>query len=531
MIYLNFHKDQIPDADFWDFSMLKQYMSRNIWDPVGSFEKIPDNIVVIAGRYHSQDIKKINEFISRMDWCLVFVMGDEENEFPVEELDHPRMSIWVMAPTPGRHDSYHKIGSGWPSQVRQANPEYGLRPNEWFFSGQTVHEQRHQMAEILRDLPRGELNETEGFTQGYPHETYYEKMVESKSVPCPAGSFTPDSFRFFEALELGCVPIAGAMPSVLPYPDNYWTNLFGEVPFPIISDWNALPGEITRVREEWPSIGNKVYAWWQDRKRDEAYEIHDEIYRYTRQRPEPRVKDKLTVLIPTSPIPSHPSLDIIEQTIKSVRDRLPDCEILIMVDGIRPEQEYYRDQYELYISKLLWECNWEYHNVLPILFDEYSHQAEMTRQTLSKVRTPAILFVEHDCPLEGEIPLEGLSDVVADDQLDMIRLHHETKIGDYHQHLMLDPEPIEIGGLPFVRTVQWSQRPHLANTEYYRRILNKHFSENARTMIEDQMHSVAQSNPWDEHRLAIYHNEGNIQHSVTTDGRQGDEKYGEKMIF
>ncbi len=248
MIYLNFHKDQIPDADFWDFSMLKQYMSRNIWDPVGSFEKIPDNVVVIAGRYHSQDIKKINEFISRMDWCLVFIMGDEENEFPVEELDHPRMSVWVMAPTPGRHDSYHKIGSGWPSQVRQANPEYGLRPNEWFFSGQTVHEQRHQMAEILRDLPRGELNETEGFTQGYPHPAYYEKMVESKSVPCPAGSFTPDSFRFFEALELGCVPIAGAMPSVLPYPDNYWQNLFGEVPFPIISDWNALPGEITRVR-------------------------------------------------------------------------------------------------------------------------------------------------------------------------------------------------------------------------------------------------------------------------------------------
>lgn len=531
-MFLNFHQD-IPDSDFWDYSMLKGYFGETIWSTVGSYGDLTDhpNLIVIAARYHSEDVDKINAYISKLDWCIVFLMGDEENEFPVEELSHPRMSVWVMSPRPGRHDRYHKLGSGWPSQIRKQTLEWSAKPNEWFFSGQVVHEQRKQMAEILRDLPRGELNETQGFTQGYPHDVYYEKMSAAKAIPAPSGSFTPDSFRFFEALELGCVPLPGAMPSVKGYPDNYWQNLFGEIPFPVISDWNALPAEITRVREQWPTIGNRVFAWWQNYKRDQAYEIQDEIYKYTRVRPEPELKDKLTVLIPTSPIKSHPSLEIIEQTIESVRSRLPDCEILIMCDGVRKEQEHLRDSYEWYLNQLLWKSNWEWHNVLPILFNEYSHQAYMTKYILSKVRTPAILFVEHDCPLEGEIPFPQLVDNVVDDRLDMIRLHHETKIGDYHLHLMLDPSPIDIGGVPMVRTVQWSQRPHIANTDYYRKIMQEHFSEHSRTMIEDQMHSVAQSNPWDSHRLAIYHNEGNIQHSITTDGRQDDPKYGETYVF
>lgn len=532
MIYLNFHSDEgIADDDYWDYSMLKGYFDCSIWNSAGAYKAIPDNVIVISGRHHQKDILEINDFISQYDWVILFIMGDEENDFPVEQLQHARISIWIMSPRPGRHDQHHKLGSGWPKQIRDLQPEFQPRLNEWFFSGQTVHKERHQMANILRDLPRGELNETEGFTQGYPHDVYYEKMAASQSVPCPAGSFTPDSFRFFEALELGCVPIAGAMPSVLPYPDNYWTNLFEEIPFPVISDWNALPAEITKVREQWPEISNKVYGWWQNYKREQAYEIHDTIFKYVQERPPMTLKDQLTVIIPTSPIPSHPSLEIIEQTIESVRSRLPDCEILIMCDGVREEQQHYRSVYNQYVQKLLWKSNWEWENILPIVFPEYSHQAEMTRVTLDKVRTPAILFVEHDCPLEGDIPFETLVQAIIYRKLDMIRLHHETKIGDYHQHLMLDSEPVDIMGAPYVRTVQWSQRPHLANTDYYRKILSEHFSSEAKTMIEDQMHSVAQSNPWDEHRLAIYHNKGNIQHSITTDGRKDDPKYGDKYVF
>jgi hypothetical protein len=51
------------------------------------------------------------------------------------------------------------------------------------------------------------------------------------------------------------------------------------------------------------------------------------------------VADLITVLIPSSPIAAHPDTSMIEQTIRNVRAKLPDCEIIIMLDGVRSEQE------------------------------------------------------------------------------------------------------------------------------------------------------------------------------------------------
>lgn len=524
-MFYNLHaKEGISTDDYWDYAMLKGYFDQSIWRCAGAYDlEDHPNVIVLSGRHHKDDIDRINLDLGRLDWVVLFIMGDEEGSFPVEKISHPRIDIWVMSPTPGRHDRHHKLGSGYPPQLRKQKLEFGKRPLEWFFSGQVTHFEREQMYEVLKDLPRGELNPTEGFTQGYPHDVYYKKMVSAKAIPAPAGPFTPDSFRAFEALELGCVPCVSAKPRP-DYPDGYWQQ-FGYIPFPVISDWNGLPHEITTIREQWPEISNKVYSWWQGYKRDQAYEIQDSIKRYIGERPMETLEDKITVLIPTSPIPSHPSLEIIEQTIESVRERLPNCEILIMCDGIREEQEHYRATYNQYLAKLLWKCNWEWNNILPIVYGEHLHQAEMTRRTLEKVKTPAILFVEHDCPLEGEIPFEELVNPILFRRMDVIRLHHETKIGDYHKHLMLDSSPIDLMGVPLVRTVQWSQRPHLANTNYYRQIIARHFPTDSRSMIEDLMHSVAQSNPWDDHRIAIYHNDGNIQHSITSDGRQSDPKF------
>ena len=46
------------------------------------------------------------------------------------------------------------------------------------------------------------------------------------------------------------------------------------------------------------------------------------------------MRDLVTVLIPVSPIPSHPSTEVLDVTIDSIRTRLPDAEIIIMFDGV-----------------------------------------------------------------------------------------------------------------------------------------------------------------------------------------------------
>jgi hypothetical protein len=251
------------------------------------------------------------------------------------------------------------------------------------------------------------------------------------------------------------------------------------------------------------------------------------------------LRDAITVLIPTSPIPSHPSTQVIETTIKSVRSHLPDAEILIMIDGIRPEQQHRKANYEEYKRRLLSLCNDEYHNVLPLIFDEFKHQAEMTRTTLDLVKTPLLLFMEHDTFFtDGEIAWEGIAKTVLSGEANMVGFYCMLQkwIHPEHVYLTLENERKYYNDTPFVRTWQWSQRPHVASVEFYRRFLANHFSSASRTMIEDRMYGAVMESRarrgiagWDEWRLMFYAPLENINRSHTCDGRGADPKF--EMVY
>ena len=246
------------------------------------------------------------------------------------------------------------------------------------------------------------------------------------------------------------------------------------------------------------------------------------------------MQDKITVLVPTSPIPSHPDTRIIEETINSVRTHLPKSEIILMIDGVRSEQKEKAEVYQEYIRRLLHISNKQ--RCYPIIHQHHQHQANMTINALEHVRTPLILFVEHDTPItpDREIDWQGISEAVLSGQADLVRLHHEAFILDVHKYLMFDTEPQLISGAPMMRTQQWSQRPHIASTSFYRRILNNHFNGN-NTMIEDKMYGVVEQacqdgvQGWYNFRLWIYTPSGDIKRSYHLDGREGEPKYEESF--
>ena len=105
---------------------------------------------------------------------------------------------------------------------------------------------------------------------------------------------------------------------------------------------------------------------------------------------------EITVLIPSSPIPSHPSTRIIEETIASVRYHLPEAPIIVMQDGVRPEQADRIPAYHEYIENLK---ALQIPHLRVSQFEELTHQAYMMMQTLPHVITSLILFCEHDTPL------------------------------------------------------------------------------------------------------------------------------------
>lgn len=255
----------------------------------------------------------------------------------------------------------------------------------------------------------------------------------------------------------------------------------------------------------------------------------------------------ITVVVPVSPIKSHPNTAILDETLDSIRHHFPDAEILLTFDGIRAEHKHRRRDYEEFIRRALWRANHHYGAVCPFIFEEHRHQSGMMRAIIDEIRTPLLLYVEQDTPLVTDEPIDwdDISAIISTwGMSNLVRLHHEGVIPDEHRHMMHGDESeydsdYDAWAGRFTRTSQWSQRPHIASIAYYRRILDSHFSANARCFIEDCMHGVVDNAyrrdgmlGWQQHRLHIYTPDGgNIKRSYTTDGRAGEPKYDDTQIW
>jgi hypothetical protein len=322
---------------------------------------------------------------------------------------------------------------------------------------------------------------------------------------------------------------------------GFWAQLFPDAPFPIITDYESLPNYIEEALDNWPANANRVWAWWIAKKRSMAIDVSADI-QLLRGEPPPigGLRNTLTVIISTSVIPIHPDTAIIQDTVKSIRDHLPHCEIIVTCDGVRAEQEARRQEYEQYLHRLMWLVNNEWHNTLPLIFDEHTHQVGMTREALKYVRTPLLLYVEADTPLVADKPIDwqAVCEAVLSGEVNHLRFSHEASILDVHQYLMLDCEPIEVCGVPLIRTIKYSQRPHVASVDFYRHVLNTHFSENAKCYIEDRLYGAVQHDyntngiaGWNQWRLAVYTPPGDIKRSLHSDGRAGDSKFHDRQVF
>ena len=102
-------------------------------------------------------------------------------------------------------------------------------------------------------LENGYIHTSSGFAEGLEQNEYYQKMSQAKSLPS-CGTQTVDTFRLFEALELGCVPIADNETNDRDW-TGFWEWLFEEpIPFPTINEYDDLPGYIDDCVRRYPEL-------------------------------------------------------------------------------------------------------------------------------------------------------------------------------------------------------------------------------------------------------------------------------------
>jgi hypothetical protein len=144
-----------------------------------------------------------------------------------------------------------------PERLRPADERKYL----WSFKGE-VKASRVQMVEALKGVEPSFIRDSKGPWLSF--EAYCELLLDTVFLPCPMGNVVAETWRLYEGLEYGCIPIVEKRWAI-----DYYRGLFGGDPFLRVGSWHeagrlmrdlaASPSELLRLQQT-------MIAWWAETK-------------------------------------------------------------------------------------------------------------------------------------------------------------------------------------------------------------------------------------------------------------------------
>lgn len=186
----------------------------------------------------------------------------------------------------------------------------------------------------------------------------------------------------------------------------------------------------------------------------------------------------LTLLIPASPIPSHPNTAVIERALDSLLTHLPDGAFRTIVchdppsPSLAPDRSNAFERYLQRLERLTAAGKYRRLDIDVTTAPRWGHLAGSLRHTIGRVQSEFVFILQHDFFLTEHLPILDL--------IEMMRRHPEVK------HLRLNRKANlprlwdgrteerrrffaerSFDGVRVCQTLAWSDNPHLARTEYY----------------------------------------------------------------
>lgn len=96
-----------------------------------------------------------------------------------------------------------------------------------------------------------------------PHE-FQQVLAQSKFVPCPMGNVMLETWRAYEALEAGCIPLLERRTTL-----DYYRNLLGDHPVPTFSSWREARRFVCREVQKPQQLDRRqaeLAQWWRAAK-------------------------------------------------------------------------------------------------------------------------------------------------------------------------------------------------------------------------------------------------------------------------
>lgn len=276
--YLYSFSEEDCASDKWDYGLLKEIFDKYGVEQikVNSLPKVDRAFVVVPGSQNLGHEEDVNTELQKIDRVVLFLTGDEQVRFDLKKITHPNIEIWIQTPHI-KHQKYNKLPLGVPQHLKKYVPEYTKKEHDIYFGGQITHSRRRQLADAMEDIPGALFKPTGGFAQGDQPADYYRTLASTRIAPSPSGAVVIESFRFYEALEMLCLPIADELDPA-GNPMNYYDFVFeSETPVKTIVDWHLLKNMIPSLLNDYPNNMHRAVAWWIKQKRDLGVKIMRQV--------------------------------------------------------------------------------------------------------------------------------------------------------------------------------------------------------------------------------------------------------------
>ncbi len=268
----------------WVIELLRPYLLHEVLCNKPEFEFwLPDNallMLVESGRYTDHRVftdeqtnfylalrKNRIDKLSKAKNIIIWHIGDEEGvdgdllypslpehirvfrSFPYTKFDKfKRVSNIPIGPT-----RWTLVDIPW----RYASD----RKYPWAFIG-TIWDKTSRKSAVntfSQFMPDGFLNEGIKFGEGVKRNVYTSIICDACFCLCPEGNYHQETFRFYESLELGSIPLC-----LNDY--DYYDKLFSErPPLPSFSTWEMAAGfasDLLLDLKQLDELQLKFYHWW-----------------------------------------------------------------------------------------------------------------------------------------------------------------------------------------------------------------------------------------------------------------------------
>jgi hypothetical protein len=139
--------------------------------------------------------------------------------------------------------------------------EIDRRSYAWSFLGHAGKSTRPEMIQALQPIKPNFVHATEqGLLKPVGKGEYQRILRDSIFVPCSMGNINLDSFRVYEALECGAIPVLEKRPGL-----DYFRSLLGAHPLPTFGNWRQAASFIASIRGDRNALVNlhrQCIDWW-----------------------------------------------------------------------------------------------------------------------------------------------------------------------------------------------------------------------------------------------------------------------------